>query len=90
MLRATFYLPETLQHRLKTASKRQKKSVSKLAQELLDQGLKGDEQLQLKAMYEALNEIKAIGKDQSAPQSVDEVLYGENGAWRGSMPLTPK
>ncbi len=87
MLRTTFYFPETLHQRLKMASARQKKSVSKLAQEILDQALVADEQIHLKEMYQALQEIKGRGQDQSQPQSVDEILYGENGAWRGTMPL---
>ncbi len=90
MIRATFYFSETLQQRLKSASKKHKKSVSKLAQELLDQALATDEQTQLDMMYQALQSIIGVGKDVGNPQSVNEILYGENGAWRGSMPLDNK
>jgi predicted DNA-binding protein len=90
MLRATFYFPEALQQRLKTASKRHKKSVSKYAQEALDKVLAEDERKQLKEMDAALQEVKGFIKDPvtDASLTVDEILYGENGAWRGTMPLT--
>lgn len=85
MLRTTLYLPETLHQRLHIVSKRKNKSVSKLAIELLDQGLAEEENRKLDEAYKALRSIKGIVKDNvpNAASSIDETLYGEQGAWRG-------
>ncbi|MCI0563774.1 MAG: hypothetical protein MN733_35315 [Nitrososphaera sp.] len=86
MMRTTIYLPETLHHRLHIASKRKKRSVSKLASDLLDKALAAEEEKNLDNIYRAMEEVEGICKDKitDASTTIDEVLYGEQGAWRGS------
>lgn len=52
----------------------QKRRVSKLEAKRLDR------------MYEELKKLEGIVKDPitDASSTIDEVLYGENGAWKGS------
>jgi predicted DNA-binding protein len=85
MTHTTLHLPKSLHQRLHIASKRTNKTLSRLAVELLDEGLSEDENLKLDKTYQALRQVKGIVKDQDpeASTTVDDVLYGENGAWRG-------
>ena len=85
MVRLSVRLPESLHLRLHLMSKQMKKSLSGLTQELLDQGLAKIEKARLPHMYSELSKLKGACKkgitDTSA--TIDEVLYGENGAWKG-------
>ena len=87
MMRASFYIPETLHQRLLLASKRNKTNISDLARDLLDRGLKHAENQQLDEMYRGLAHLKGFIKDPitDASSTIDEVLYGEHGAWRGHL-----
>lgn len=84
MIRTTLYLPEDLHGRLKVASQTRNTSVSQLAQSLLETGLKPIEAEQTRSMYAALNQLKGIGQAPTADvaATIDETLYGEQGAWR--------
>ena len=86
MLRTTFYLPEDLHEKLRSTSKRKRKPMSKYASELLERGLNEDEYPDLDKLYKAFEEMKGIAKEgiTDASTTIDEVLYGEEGAWRGS------
>jgi predicted transcriptional regulator len=77
-----------LLERLRIASKREQTSVSRLVQELVDEGLTAKEEKDLKQMYKAWEAFCGIIKDPVADtaSSIDEILYGERGAWRGTMP----
>ena len=88
MMRTTIYLPDTLHQRLRIASKKQKQSVSKLATDILDDGLSEHENKSLDRMYEAMEKVKGVSKggDADVSSTIDETLYGENGTWRGSDP----
>ena len=85
MLRTSLYLPATLHQRLQVASRQSKKSISRLVQDLLDKALREDEEKRLDQMYEALRKMDGMIKDPvtDASTTIDEVLYGEDGAWRG-------
>jgi phage terminase large subunit-like protein len=85
MVRASFYLPDTLHQRLYLASKQMKKSVSQLAQELLDKALVIQEEAHTRRMYQELRKLHGIGPKgiTDASTTLNEVLYGENGAWKG-------
>lgn len=85
MIRTTLYLPQDLHLRLKTASQATNCSVSQLAQNILDSGLKSIEEKHTDTMYEALNRLKGIGQAPTTDVSttIDETLYGEHGVWRG-------
>lgn len=85
MTRTSFYLPESLHRRLHTVSKQQRKSVSQLAVELLDEALRQEEAQKLDETYQALLKIKGVVKEDipTASSRIDDVLYGETGAWQG-------
>ena len=87
-MRASFYIPEALHQRLIMASQRKKTNISDLARDLLDQGLKSVEDQQLDEMYRGLEQLEGFIKDPitDASTTIDEVLYGEHGSWRGSLP----
>lgn len=88
MIRRTLLLPEQLDQRLLIASKLAGKNFSDFVREALDNLLVSHEREQMKHMYKVLDEMNGAGDptlvDVSA--TIDEVLYGENGAWRGTMP----
>ena len=86
MLRTTFYLPEDLHNRFKSVSKRQQKSASELLRDILKRELPHLEQANGADAYVAFEKLKGIaGSDEKdASTTIDELLYGEKGAWRGS------
>lgn len=83
--RTTFSLPTTLFQRLQLTAKQKNISVSELASGLLDMALASQEQRQIKRTYEVLKKMRGMGGegDAAASASIDAVLYGEKGAWRG-------
>lgn len=86
MMRTSLYLPKPLYQQLEFAAKRRKTSVSQVTRELLQKALAANEDKALDRMYQAWNEVNGIGEAgiTDASTTIDEVLYGENGAWRGS------
>lgn len=88
MIRRTLLLPDQLDQRLLIAAKMSQKSVSTFVRDLLDRALAQQEKAQIKRMYEVLNEMNGLGGKgiTDASITIDEVLYGEKGAWRGTMP----
>lgn len=92
MIRRTLLLPEQLDQRLIIASKLAGKSFSDFVRGALDALLKSHELGQVKQMYKVLNEIKGAGDPTlvDASTTIDKVLYGENGAWRGTIPPSKK
>ena len=84
--RTTIYLPQSLHHRLRIVSKRKKKSISDLVRGAVDKALIEEEDAQRDRIYTAMEEMKGICKDPitDASSTINEVLYGEKGAWRGS------
>ena len=83
--RTTFNLPTTLFQRLQLTAKQQNMSVSKLASDLLEKALARQEQRRIQRTYAVLKEMRGMGGegDANASTSIDELLYGEEGAWRG-------
>lgn len=86
MLRTTFYLPEKLHKRIKKVSQRQQKSASELLRDILKKELPHLEQTNVADSYAAFEKLKGIaGNDKKdTSMTIDELLYGEKGAWRGS------
>lgn len=85
-IRTTIYLSQSLHQRLRIVSQRKEKSVSDLVREAVDKAITEAEEAQLDSIYEAMAKMKGICKDPitDASTTIDEVLYGEKGAWRGS------
>jgi hypothetical protein len=86
MLRRSIYLAPTLNYRIESASKAEGKSVSAYIAEVMDKVLATREQSKLKQVYQGLQQLKGIGSrgDTDASLTINETLYGEQGAWRGS------
>jgi hypothetical protein len=85
MTRTSLYLPDTLHQRLMIAAKREGEPLSRLVRHLLNQALAKQEAGKLKQMYTTLKELDGIGGAEitDASTTIDEVLYGEHGAWKG-------
>lgn len=86
MIKTTFLLPESLHQRLLITSQSEKKSISTVLRELLDDALTKREVRQNKRVYQVLKELDGIGGNEitDASSTIDDLLYGEQGAWRGS------
>jgi hypothetical protein len=84
-IRTTFVLPTVLHHRLSEVAKSEQKTMSDLASDLLSKALKIEEKTRITKMYAALEKARGICKEPitDASTTIDEVLYGDNGAWRG-------
>ena len=85
MVRTSFILPNTLHQRLLMMAQYENKTASDLVREMLDKFLASREQARVTRMYQALERVRGIVKDNipDASTTIDETLYGEHGAWRG-------
>ena len=86
MIRTSLLLPDTLYQRLLIAAKQEGNSVSYLVRDLLNRALAKQEKKRISHMYDVLKEIEGVGEKNitDASETIDEVLYGKKGAWRGS------
>jgi hypothetical protein len=59
-----------------------------LARDILDRALARSEKAKLGRMYDVLRQLDGIGGEgiDDASTIIDKVLYGEKGAWRGTIP----
>jgi hypothetical protein len=75
----------TLPDAIHQLAKEKKTRVPKFIRGLLDKALARQEQRQIQRTYEVLKEMRGMGEegDAEASASIDELLYGEEGAWRG-------
>lgn len=85
MIRTTIYLPKTVHKKAKETAKRGEKSFSQYATESLEKNMK-NEAYHHADVYEATEKMIGIVKENvtDASTTIDELLYGENGVWRGS------
>ena len=86
MARTTLVLPDALHQRLTLTAKSEGTSLTKLVGDLLSKALAKREKSQLEQIYEGLNELEGVGEPgvTDASTTIDKLLYGEKGAWRGS------
>lgn len=87
MTRTSLILPDSLQQRLALAAKFEGVSVSHLMRDLLIKALEKREEARLDQLYDAFEEMEGMAGQLNvtdASATVDEVLYGEKGAWQGS------
>lgn len=85
MVRTTITLPDTSYEKLKVMAQKKQITISKYVKELIFNGLDKDFVEQRGRMYESLERLKGIASgDPNLSSHIDEVLYGENGAWRGT------
>lgn len=87
MIRTSLLLPATLHQQLVIAARKQGKNLSQLARELLDRALVENEQTRLQQVYDTLNQLDGFIDNPSTDtsQKIDDILYGEHGAWRGAI-----
>jgi hypothetical protein len=89
MMRTSLYLPPALHERLRIAGRQEKQAVSTLIRDLLDTALAAQENVRLDRMYKELSELSGAGEAgvRDTSTTLDETLYGENGAWRGDVEM---
>lgn len=84
-VRTTITLQSELFTQLKFVSLLKRKKISVLIQEALRSALEKEESAQLDAMYHQLGTMVGMIKEPipRASKSIDEMLYGEDGLWKG-------
>jgi predicted DNA-binding protein len=87
MIRTSIVLPAPLYQRLSLLAKQDGKKLSELVRDLLDRCIAEQEQQKTARMYQVLNEMDGMIKSNvtDASSTVDEVLYGERGAWQATQ-----
>lgn len=85
MTRTSLILPESLYQRVIIAAKQEGVTVSRLIRDVLDKSLAKQEKKRIKHMYTVLKRNRGAGDKNitDASTTIDEVLYGKKGAWRG-------
>lgn len=87
MTRTSLILPDSLQQRLALAAKFEGVSVSHLIRDLIIKALDKREEARLDQLYDAFEEMEGMAEQPNvtdASITIDDVLYGGKGAWRGS------
>ena len=84
-VRTTLMMPPALLERLKLFSRHQGKSMSEVVEEGVRHVLDEHEDDRLERTYQGLLALKGMIKEPitDASTTIDETLYGENGAWKG-------
>lgn len=84
-VRTSIILPMDLLHRLRQTANATNSTFSDLVRTLLEQGIVFQEKATLASTYAALNNVKGISDADisNASVTINETLYGENGAWKG-------
>lgn len=84
-MRTSITLPTPLHQRLLLTARVEGKNLVQMIRDLLEEALVEKEKDHLVQSYQALDKLVGIYQDNN-PQlasSVDDVVYGENGAWKG-------
>ncbi len=91
MIRTTIALPEPLYHHLIVTAKAERTSVAALVRELLSKTLITREEKQLDRVYQGLAQLQGIGSQDitDASTTINELLYGHQGAWRADGKQVP-
>lgn len=84
-VRTSITLPVDLLHRLRQTATATNSTFSGLVRTLLEQGVVFQEKSTLANTYAALSNVMGISDADISDASVtiNETLYGENGAWKG-------
>jgi hypothetical protein len=88
MIRTSILLPAALHKELEIASRQDGETVTGLIRYAVEHFMRARNSAKLKKLYETLREMEGMGDKHvtDASTTIDEVLYGEKGAWRGTMP----
>jgi len=84
--KTTLTFTPSFQELLKRVSEELNTSMSQFVEDELGKVLKEKEQSKLKHMYSVLRKVRGSGNPgiTDASSTIDETLYGENGAWKGT------
>lgn len=84
-VRTSITLPVDLLHRLRQTATATNSTFSDLVRTLLEKGVLFQEKATLVNTYAALTKVKGISDADisNASVTINETLYGENGAWKG-------
>lgn len=78
-------MPPNLYQRLFIEAEQQGKTLSALVTHLIERAINAEEDSDIERLYEGLGQLKGIGSRDvtDASITINETLYGEQGAWRG-------
>lgn len=85
--KTTINMNPSLLARLRLFTQRHNRTMTDVIEQGVTRLMDETEQESLEAMYHHLFQLKGAIKDPQltdASETIDEVLYGEHGAWRGS------
>lgn len=85
MMRTSLVLPPVLFQQLEQLARKKRKPFSALIRDALSHYVSNDSEQGLEATYNALWKMNGMVKSDITDTSttIDDVLYGENGIWRG-------
>ncbi len=85
MTRMSITLPVSLQNELITEARIEGKSLSEFVRDFMEIQLEKRAKAKRLLSYKAIESMIGVIKDGTTDtsQKIDEILYGENGAWRG-------
>ena len=85
MIRTSVLLPQNLFQQLAMRAAEEKRTVSEIVRSILDTALTQDDPIRVRRVYTGLWKIHGKGKPEvtDVSSTIDETLYGENGAWKG-------
>jgi predicted DNA-binding protein len=88
MIRTSIILPPSLHQRLSITARQRGQRLSEYVREILNQHQSVQEQAAMQHFYEGLRQLEGIGPEgiTDAASTIDEALYGKQGAWRGMEP----
>jgi len=86
MVRASVILPLDTYQELSITAKQERKPTTALIREFIDYSLAARRKNKLAKMYQELKQLDGTAKSEvtDASTTINEVLYGEHGAWRGT------
>ena len=87
-VKATITIQPDVLGQVRVFAKQHGRSISSVIEEGVKVVMSKKSDVQLKKMYEGLGQIEGIGGDLDSKhknKSVDEVLYGEDGVWKGDL-----
>jgi hypothetical protein len=85
MIRTSLLLPEPVHQQVHITAKQEGKNFSEAVRDLITAALKVKQRSQAKRIYAVMRKMEGICTDPitDASATIDEVLYGEHGAWKG-------
>lgn len=85
MVRTTILLQPGLFRRLKLFAQDRGKPMTEVVEQAIREVIEAEEEPRVRQMYDGLFKLAGTGKAgiQDASRTIDDDLYGEDGAWKG-------